>query len=72
MEVSEITSSCDCLKIELAKRLLSPSEKIEGRIVLDLRKEPQFLGNLGIKVDGTGRKGEPVFAIEVHVDVDAE
>ena len=69
VEVAEITTSCDCLKIELPERTLAPGQKVEGRIELDLRKEPQFIGNLGILVDGTGRKGEPLFSMEVHVSV---
>jgi hypothetical protein len=70
VEVIEIASSCDCLKVELPKRLLAPGQKIEGRVDLDLRKEPQFLGNLGISVKGRGKKGETVFALEVDVSVD--
>jgi hypothetical protein len=70
VEVIEIASSCDCLKVELPKRLLTPGQKVEGRVELDLRKEPQFLGNLGISVKGRGKKGETVFALVVDVSVD--
>lgn len=70
VEVVEITSSCDCLRIELPKRHLAPGHKVEGRIELDLRKEPQFVGNLGVSVNGRGKKGETLFEMEVHVAVD--
>jgi hypothetical protein len=72
VEVAEITTSCDCLKVELPERTLAPGQQYEGRIELDLRKEPQFLGNLGISVDGRGREGETVFVMEVHVAVDRD
>lgn len=70
VEVAEVTSSCDCLKVELPERILAPGQKVEGRIELDLRKEAQFLGNLSIGVKGSGKKGEFVFAMEVRVAVD--
>jgi hypothetical protein len=72
VEVVEVTSSCDCLKVDLPERNLAPGKTEEGRVELDLRKEPQFLGNLGISVKGKGKSGETVFAMEVHVAVDKD
>lgn len=72
VEVAEITSSCDCLKIGLPGRILVPEQKVEARIDLDLRKEPQFTGNLDISVTGRGKKGEMVFAMKVRVSVDGD
>jgi hypothetical protein len=72
VEVVEITTSCDCLKLELPERTLAPGRKVEGYLQLDLRKEPQFIGNLGITVEGKGKKGETAFAMEVHVAVDRD
>jgi hypothetical protein len=72
VEVVEIASGCDCLKVNLPERSLAPGQKVEGRVELDLRKEPHFLGNLGISVNGRGKKGEPVFAMEVKVSVDRD
>jgi hypothetical protein len=69
VEIAEIVTSCDCLEVELPKRLLAPGQRIEGRIKLGLRKEPQFRGNLGILVEGKGKKGETLFEMEVHVAV---
>lgn len=69
MEMIEITSSCDCLRVELLSQLLVPSQQVEGFIELDLRKEPEFTGSLGINVTGRGTKGERVFEMEVHVAV---
>ncbi len=70
VEVTEITSSCDCFKVELPERLLAPGQKVEGRIDLDLRKEPRFIGNLGISVRGRGKRTALVFAMDVHVAVE--
>jgi hypothetical protein len=72
VDVVEITSSCDCLRVDLPERNLVPGQKVEGRIELDLRKERQFLGNLCISVKGRGKNGEMVFAMEVHVEVDKD
>jgi hypothetical protein len=69
VEVAEVTSSCDCLRVELPDRLVAPGQQVAGRIELDLRKEPHFVGNLGISVEGRGKKGETVFAMTVHVTV---
>lgn len=70
VKIVEIVTSCDCLNVELPERILAPGQKIEGRIKLDLRKELQFIGNLGIPVEGKGKKGETLFKMEVRVAVD--
>lgn len=72
VNVAEITSSCDCLKVDLPERGLAPGERVEGRIELDLRKEPQFLGKLSIRLTGRGKKGETLFSMEVQVAVDTD
>ncbi len=72
VQVVEISTSCDCLEVELPKRVLAPGKKVEGRVQLDLRKESQFVGNLGISVEGRGKTGETVFAMEVRVAVDKD
>ncbi len=72
VEIVEIETSCECLRAELPERTLAPGQKVEGRLELDLRKEPQFLGNLGIIVTGRGKTGETVFAMEVHVAVEKD
>ena len=69
VEIVEIETSCDCLKVDLLERTLDPGQKVEGRLGLDLRKEPQSMGNLCIIVRGIGKTGETVFAMEVHVAV---
>jgi hypothetical protein len=70
VEVAEVTSSCDCLRVELPDRLVAPGQQVAVRIEVDLRKEPHFVGNLGISVEGRGKKGETVFAMTVHVAVE--
>jgi hypothetical protein len=69
VEVVETASSCDCLRMGLPERCLAPGQKVEGRIELDLRKEPHFVGKLGIVVEGRGRDGETLFVMTVHVTV---
>jgi len=69
VEIVEIMTSCDCLKVELPERLLVPGQQVEGRMELDLRKESHFLGNLGIIVTGRGKSGELLFEMKVRVGV---
>jgi len=69
VEVVEIETSCDCLKIDLPTRVLLPAQKIAGSAALDLRKEPGSTGNLGIEVTGKARSGKVVFTLVVKVVV---
>ncbi len=72
VEVAEITTSCDCLNVELPERRLIPGQKVEGRLKLDLRKEPQFRERLSIEVEGKDKSGQVVFTLVVKVDVESE
>jgi len=72
VEVAEMTSSCDCLNVELPERHLVPGQRVEGGIELDLRKEPQFRGRLSIEVEGKDKSGQVVFTLVVKVDVESE
>lgn len=72
VEVDEITSGCECLRIDLPERRLEPGQQVEGSIELDLRKDPQFLGNLAINVKGRDKNGEAVFEMEIRVPVEGD
>ena len=72
VEVSEIETSCDCLTIDLKNRVLSPGQKVVGKALLDLRREPGFTGTLSIDVTGKGQSGQVVFTLAVKVAVDGQ
>jgi Protein of unknown function (DUF1573) len=72
VEVAEIETSCDCLTIDLANRVLSPGQRVVGRALLDLHKEPGFTGKLSIDVTGKGQSGQGVFTLAVKVAVDGQ
>lgn len=69
VEISKFETSCECLEIDLLRREIGPSEKVLARAMLDLGKEPQFLGNLGIEVKGLTGAGKTAFSIVVQVSV---
>lgn len=72
VEVAEIETSCDCLTIDLPRRIVSPTEKVAGHVLLDLWREPRFTGQLGIEVRGKEKSGKLVFSLMVKVNVERE
>jgi hypothetical protein len=69
IEIARIRTSCACLRVELTKTTVRPSEPIEAKVLLDLRVEPDFTGSLGVDVEGFGPAGEKLFAVLVLVAV---
>jgi hypothetical protein len=69
VEIETVESTCHCLKLEGARRTVSPSETIRTTVVLDLANEPSFTGNLRIKVQGWTRSGALAFSIQVKAKV---
>ncbi len=69
VDIAKIETSCDCLELRFPRRTIGPSEKILVRAKLDLTKEPQFLGGLGIVLKGQTCAGETVFFALVTVPV---
>jgi hypothetical protein len=67
VEVVTFSTSCECLEIDLSRRLIGPGEKVLAQTTLDLGKEPQFLGNLGIEAKGLASDGQTAFSIVVEV-----
>jgi len=70
VDVAEVRTSCDCLRINLARRAVGPSERVAALVQLDLALEPEFCGGLDMTVDGFDRAGARVFHLPVIVCVD--
>ncbi len=68
VELTRIDSSCPCLKMDVPTHL-APGEHVEGRVNLDLRDEPDFMGELAIEVTGRTNTGESAFLVVVNVRV---
>ena len=62
-------TSCDCLSIEPATLALGPAEETQLTCVLDFSDEPDFAGDLAIKVEGLDVARNVVLAFEVRVSV---
>ncbi len=68
--VTGVTTSCECLRVELADYVIGPGESVSGMLVVDFRNEPQFAGDLLLRAEGStdGVPG-PAFVIEAGVSV---
>jgi hypothetical protein len=69
VEIAKIESSCHCLEIELPKKVLSPSEQLSARVLLDLSGEAHFTGKLSIEVKGKTPGGATAFFVKWRVEV---
>lgn len=65
VEIETITSSCPCLCLECTPRVVPPSGTAQLNVTLDLGKEPSFVGNLRIHVQGKTRSGTLAFSLQV-------
>jgi len=69
VEIAKLKSSCDCLTLEFPNRRLEPGETVTCRGLLDMTKEPQFKGRLGIECEGRTASGELAFAMRLDVTI---
>lgn len=69
VEIETITSTCPCLFLECIPRVVPPSATAQMSVALDLGKEPSFVGNLRIRVQGKTRSGALAFSLQVIAKV---
>lgn len=69
VEIEAITSSCPCLSLQCAPRVVPPSGTAQLSLILDLSKEPNFSGNLRIHVQGKTRSEALAFSVQVTAKV---
>lgn len=70
VEIAKINSSCHCLTLDCSPRVVPPSGSDQANLALDLGKEPSFVGNLRIHVQGRTRSGELAFSLQVKAKVE--
>lgn len=69
VEVGAIASSCRCLSVKCIPQVVPPGGTAQMIVVLDLGKEPDFVGKLRIHVQGRTRSGTLAFSVQVRAQV---
>lgn len=71
IELTRIDTSCECLTVDLPLRV-RPDELAVGRAKLDLRNEPQSMGNVAIEIMGWTSTSEQAFRVVVEVRITSQ
>jgi hypothetical protein len=69
VQVAQVITGCPCLTASLPRGPLAPSEKVTVSVSLDLKDEPDFVGNLSIDLRGITPSGAEAFTVTVKVSV---
>ena len=64
-----IQTSCPCLTVEPPTVKIMPGQRTQLCVVLDLRSEPEFRGNLAIDIEGKSVEGSALIAARAEVTV---
>ena len=69
MEVATIETSCPCTSIQLEQTVVRAGQFLTGRVLLDLRRKPDFVGDLVIEAKGITRKRQVAFVLIIRARV---
>lgn len=69
VEIETISSGCRCLSLQCLPQVVPPSGTAQMIAVLDLGKEPSFVGKLRIRAQGRTRSGALAFSVQVTAKV---
>ncbi len=69
VEVAVIETSCPCASIRLERTGVPAGQLLAGNVTLDLRQEPDFVGNLAIDLKGLTRDGQTAFRLVIRARV---
>ena len=69
VEVNAIETSCPCASIRLDRTAVPAGELLSGNVTLDLRRKPEFVGDLAIEAKGLTRRGHMAFALVIRAQV---
>jgi hypothetical protein len=56
VEVSSISTSCDCFEFTLERSRISPGERVKACATVDLASESDFIGGLCLEAEGTAKE----------------
>lgn len=68
VELAKIESSCPCLIVDVPSRI-APGEQVVGCAKLDLRDDPNFIGDVAIEIKGWTSAGKLAFFVTADVYV---
>jgi hypothetical protein len=71
VEITQIQTSCDCLRIALPQTIIRPGEKVAARARTDFADDPSFAGRLALEATASA-KGSSLPAFIVYADVVVE
>lgn len=67
--ITSIETSCPCVSVTFDVERVAGMGRAFARVAVDFREDPDFTGDLLIRVRGTDEAGEEVVAFEVEVCV---
>jgi hypothetical protein len=69
VEIASISTTCNCLQLDLAPRLIAAGGSRAVRVLLDLREESSYVGNLEAYIEGITVNGRTGFRIVVSAAI---
>jgi hypothetical protein len=69
IEVVALRVTCPCVSITPDHWSLDSGGQMPVTIILDLAKEPEFVGRLGVTITGESIKDQPIFRLTLNATV---
>jgi hypothetical protein len=70
VQIDKVETTCDCLKVDFAGQLVQPGKALRSRTVLDMASDPDFVGDLQIRVRALTEKSQPLLSFEATAKVE--
>lgn len=62
VEIGSVETSCPCASVRPSRKTLSPNERLQMVLNLNMAAEPDFQGGLRVRVQGRSREGKVLFS----------
>jgi hypothetical protein len=69
LRIARIEASCSCVKFENAIAVFEPRQSANITLVVDLRDDTEFRGNLGVPATGFDENGREIFTLVICIRV---
>jgi hypothetical protein len=69
VRVDTLSTTCNCLQVELAARAIEPMSAISGMVIVDTSQEGDFRGDLEMGLTGQNAEGGVLFQLAVGATV---